>query len=243
MAGALLAACVAIVGLAGYLLFMAPVGQVLGPYPYRGHRTDRVVALTFDDGPNEPYTSQIAAVLHSRGIKATFFQVARCVQRHPETTTRLLEAGHVIGNHSATHRFRTYLLPGRYAREVESTQAILSDHLGRTPVLARTPWLWRTPAVLRTLRHRALFPVAGVFAHAGEVFQPDARRIARRALAKVRPGAILIFHDGFDGRGGNRAQTVRAVELTADALIAQGYRFVTVDELFDIDAYQPREAH
>jgi peptidoglycan/xylan/chitin deacetylase (PgdA/CDA1 family) len=80
--------------------------------------------------------------------------------------------------------------------------------------------------------------VAGVFAHAAEVFQPTAKRMARRAVAKARPGTILIFHDGFDARGGARAQTVRAVELTADALIEQGYRFVTVDELLGVAAYQ-----
>ena len=243
MAPALLVAGLAIAVLAAYLLFMAPVSQLFGAYPHRGPRTDRVVALTFDDGPNEPYTSQIAAALESRGIRATFFQVGRCVQRHPEVATRLSRAGHVIGNHSATHRFHTYLVPGRFAREVEATQAILSDRLGRVPALARTPWLWRTPAVLGALRRRALFPVAGVFAHSAEVFQPDASRIARRAIAQARPGAILIFHDGFDGRGGDRAQTVRAVELTADALIAQGYRFVTVDEMFGIDAYHHEHQH
>jgi peptidoglycan/xylan/chitin deacetylase (PgdA/CDA1 family) len=227
-----------LVAVAGYGALMAPRSRVFGHYPHRGPSADRVVALTFDDGPNEPYTSQIAAALHARGIRATFFQVGRCVERFPDTTIRLYEAGHVIGNHSFTHRFHTYLVPGRFGREVAHTQTVLSDLLGRTPALARTPWLWRTPAVLRSLRRNALHPVAGVFAHAAEVFQPDAARLARRAVAKARPGAILIFHDGFDARGGDRAQTARAVELTADALIERGYRFVTVDDLLRVDAYR-----
>jgi peptidoglycan/xylan/chitin deacetylase (PgdA/CDA1 family) len=223
---------------AGYGLFMAPGGRVFGYYPHRGRTDERVVALTFDDGPNEPYTSQIADALQERGIRATFFQVGTCVQRHPETTRKLYEAGHVIGNHSYSHRFTTYLRPRRFGREVAHTQTILSDVLGETPALARTPWLWRTPAVLRDLRRSALRPVAGVFAHAAEVFQPDAARIARRAVAKTKPGTILIFHDGFDGRGGYRAETARAVGLTADALIKQGYQFVTVDQLFGVGPYQ-----
>lgn len=221
----------------GYGAFMAPPSRVFGRYPHRGPSADRVVALTFDDGPNEPYTSQIAAALDARGIRGTFFQVGRCVERFPETTARLVESGHVIGNHSYTHSFHTYLVPGRFDREVAHTQAVLTDLLGRTPALARTPWLWRTPAVLGSLRRHALQPVAGVFAHAAEVFQPDAERMARRAIAKARPGAILIFHDGFDARGGDRAQTARAVELTADALTRKGYRFVTVDELLGVQAY------
>ena len=236
-------ALVLLVGLAllaatGYAIFMAPSSRVFGRYPHRGPSAERVVALTFDDGPNEPYTGQIADALQARGIRATFFLVGRCVERFPEAATRLVEAGHVIGNHSYTHRFHTYLLPGRFDREVAHTQTVLTDLLGRTPALVRTPWLWRTPGVLRSLRRQRLQPVAGVFAHAAEVFQPDAARLARRAIAKARPGAILIFHDGFDGRGGDRAQTARATELTVDALIRRGYRFVTVDELLGVEAYR-----
>lgn len=229
---------VTVLGAAGYWVFMAPPSRVFGRYPHRGPTADRVIALTFDDGPNEPYTSQIADALKARDIRATFFQVGRCAERFPEVTTRLLADGHVIGNHSYTHQFHTYLSPGRFGREVTHTQSVLSDLLGRTPALARTPWLWRTPGVLRALSRAGLHPVAGVFAHAAEVFQPDPMRMARRAVAKARPGTILIFHDGFDGRGGPRAHTARAVELTADALIGQGYRFVTLDELLGVAAYQ-----
>jgi len=224
----------------GGLVFalISPYSRIFGAYPHRGDRTDRVVALTFDDGPNEPYTSQIADYLAAQGIRATFFQVGRCAQRHPETTVKLLEAGHVIGNHSLTHRFSTYFVPGRFGREVTKTQHVLTGLLGRTPALARTPWLWRQPWVLRALRRESLQPVAGVFAHPAEVFQPDGERMARRAVAKAKPGSILIFHDGFDGRGGDRGETVRAVQLTTEALLAQGYRFATVDELLGVPAYR-----
>lgn len=71
-----------------------------------------------------------------------------------------------------------------------------------------------------------------------EVFQPVGRRIARRAVAKARPGSIIIFHEGFDARGGNRASTVEAVRLNVDALAARGFRFVTVDELLSVPAHR-----
>jgi peptidoglycan/xylan/chitin deacetylase (PgdA/CDA1 family) len=223
--------------LLAYALFMLPQSQVFGRYPYRSRPPDRVVALTFDDGPNEPYTSEIADFLESRGIRGTFFQVGRCVQRYPAATDRIAAAGHVIGNHSLTHRFTTYLRPGAFRREVDRTQDVLRERLGRTPALARTPWLWRQPALLRMLRQRHLEPVAGVFGHPLEVFHRDGAAMARRAIAQTRPGTILIFHDGFDGRVGDRTQTVRAVRLTVDALIERGYRFVTVDELLGVPAY------
>src|SRR6478609_5864166 len=131
---------------------MSPYSQVFGAYPYHGDRHDRVVALTFDDGPNEPYTSQIADHLASLDIRATFFQVGLCVQRHPSTTRALFEAGHVIGNHSFRHRFGTYLTPRQFEREVHQTQDLLRQQLGVTPALVRTPWLWRQPGLLRMLR-------------------------------------------------------------------------------------------
>jgi peptidoglycan/xylan/chitin deacetylase (PgdA/CDA1 family) len=232
-----LALAAAVVG--AYWLLMSPYSQVFGSYPYRGGDADRRVALTFDDGPNEPYTSEILDYLAEQDIRATFFQVGVCVERHPETTERIAAAGHVIGNHSLTHRFDTYLRPRRFEREVERTQDILSERLGRTPALARSPWLWRQPMLLRMLRGRNLQPVSGVFCHPLEVFQVDGARIARRAVAKTRPGTILIFHDGFDGRGGDRSETVRAVKFTTEALLARGYHFVTVDELLAVPAYQP----
>jgi peptidoglycan-N-acetylglucosamine deacetylase len=226
-----------VIGLAAYWLLMSPYSQAFGRYPYRGDRSDKVVALTFDDGPNEPYTSQIADYLTARQIRATFFQVGRCAERFPDTTARLHTAGHVIANHSLTHAFHRYLVPGALEREVALTQQILHDRIGRTPALFRSPWLWRQPLLLRMLRRHSLRPVSGEFCHALEVFQPDAARIARRAIAKARPGAILIFHDGFDARGGNRSQTVAAVKLTTEELLRRGYRFVTIDELLAVPAY------
>jgi peptidoglycan-N-acetylglucosamine deacetylase len=233
-----LALLVAVAVVVAYWLLMSPFAPSSRAYPYRGRGAERVVALTFDDGPNEPYTSQILEILAARDVRATFFQVGRCVDRHPEVVVRAIDAGHVVGNHSLSHRFGTYFRPRAFEREVERTQQILQRLTGRTPALARTPWLWRQPALLRMLRRRELHPVAGEFGHAWEVFQPSGVRMARRAIAKTRPGSILIFHDGFDSRGGDRAETVVAARETIDGLLALGYRFVTVDELLGVPAYQ-----
>ena len=87
------------------------------------------------------------------------------------------------------------------------------------------------------LAGNGLRPVSGTFCHPWEVFQPDARRIARRVLATARPGSILIFHDGFDARGGNRAQTAAAVPLVVAGLKDRGYAFLPVSELLHLEAY------
>lgn len=230
---------------AAYWSLFSSYSQLLGPFPHRGRTEEKVVALTFDDGPNEPYTSQIADILLAASAPATFFQVGQCARRHPEVTARLLREGHVIGNHSLTHTMRRCLRHGEQRQETVATQAILTGISGRRPALYRPPWLLRTPSLFRVLAEQGLHPVAGVFCHAFEVFQPDPARIARRALAKVRPGTILIFHDGFDARGGNRAHTVAAVATVVNTLSDLGYRFVTLDELLGVPAYQddPDDLH
>lgn len=234
--GRVVAAVVA-AGATAYWVMSSPSSQLLGDFPYRGQTVGPTVALTFDDGPNEPYTSRIADFLASKGIRATFFQVGSCVERHPDVPARLVEQGHVVGNHSFSHQISRCLLRGSQARQTRAAQQILSERLGRAPALYRPPWLLRTPSLFAVLRHDGLRPVSGTFAHAFEAVQPAPARIARRALAKARPGAILIFHDGFDGRGGYRGNTARAVEIVVEELLGRGYTFVTVDEMLGIPAY------
>ena len=198
----------------------------------RRARRERVVALTFDDGPNEPYTSQIADFLDEHDIKATFFQVGRAVDRHPQVTARLVANGHVIGHHGYAHRFGLYLRRNSLAADMQQGLDSFAA-LGLRPALYRPPWLLRIPALGKIAAGHHLQVISGEFCHALEVFQPAPDRIARRALAKAGPGSILIFHDGFDGRGGNRASTVGAVKIVVEGLIRKGYRFTTVDRLLD----------
>lgn len=226
-----------------YWTMFSSYSQAWGAFPFRGPATTPdgapLICLTFDDGPNEPFTGQIADRLAVDGIRATFFQVGRCVQRHPETTVRLHRDGHVIANHSWSHTMGRVLTGRHQDREIAAAQAILTRALGRRPALYRPPWLLRTPGLARVAARYGLRLVSGTFAHPLEFRQPPATRIARRALAQARPGAILIFHDGFDARGGDRSQTVLAVGLVIDELSRRGYRFVTVDELLDLPAYTP----
>jgi peptidoglycan-N-acetylglucosamine deacetylase len=222
---------------ASYWTLMSPYSQLLGFFPYRAPASGRVAALTFDDGPNEPYTSQIADFLDDRGIKATFFQVGRCVERHPDVTVRLARAGHVIGNHGYSHQFHRCLSRRALRKELRDAQQVFLRHLGRQPALYRPPWLLRTPALFSILRNRSLQAISGEFCHPLEVFQPAPERIARGVLAKVRPGSIIIFHDGFDARGGDRSSTVGAVKLVVNRMSQAGYEFTTVDRLLGVPAY------
>lgn len=212
-----------------YSTFASPYSQLLGRFPHRLATTEKVVALTFDDGPNEPYTSQLGDLLAREQVLATFFQVGQCVERWPGATARLAQDGHAIGNHSWSHRV-TRCVGHRHIRdETVRTSALLADVTGRAPTLYRPPWLLRTPSHFRVWSELGLAAVSGSFCHPLEIFQPSPEVIARASVAQVRPGSILIFHDGYNATGGDRAHTVAAVALVITALRAQGYRFVTVD--------------
>src|SRR5206468_3783053 len=178
-----------------------------------------------------------ADYLDREGIPATFFQVGRAVQRYPEVTTRLASAGHVIGLHGHTHDFTRYLCHDTLAEELEHGMAVFAQ-LGIRPALYRPPWLLRIPALRGLLHDHGLQVVSGEFCHPLEVAQPSPERIARHAVRAAGPGSIIIFHDGRDGKGGDRAATVKAVTLVVDQLQERGYGFVTVDRLLDVPAYQ-----
>ena len=170
-------------------------------------------------------------------MKATFFQVGRAVLRYPEVTRRLVSEGHVVGNHGYTHEFTNYLARRALAADVAAGQEALSA-VGIRAALYRPPWLLRVPALRQVLRQHGLSAVSGEFCHALEVCQPRPETIARRALAKARPGAVIIFHDGYDGHSGDRANTVAAAKIVVDRLLAEGYGFTTVDILLGLPAYQ-----
>lgn len=221
-----------------YRLTVAPHSQAVGPVAFRGDTDERVCALTFDDGPNEPFTSALADVLASTDVRATFFQVGQAVARTPDVTRRLIADGHVIGNHSLTHRFARCLSAADLRIEVGETQAILRDVIGQTPALYRPPWLLRAPALFPILRRHQLTAVTGTFCHPLEVAQVGAARIARRATKlAAHPGSVMIFHDGYDGKSGYRGQTVEAVKLVIDTLHGRGYTFTTIDQLLSVPAY------
>jgi peptidoglycan-N-acetylglucosamine deacetylase len=222
----------------GYWAAFGQTSQAFGPFPYQATTTERLLALTFDDGPNEPYTSRLLDVLDERRVLATFFAVGRCAERFPSTVRRVVQSGHVLGNHSYHHQFSRYVTEPRQGREIERGQQALIRIAGVVPNLYRPPWLCHWPWVLGGIRTSGLQVVSGRFGHPLEVVQPPAPMLAAHATRLARPGRILIFHDGFDARGGRREQSVAAIGPVIDSLTGRGYRFVTVDQLLGVPAYQ-----
>ena len=222
----------------GYRLVFGSRSQAFGAFPFEGDGRRREIALTFDDGPNEPYTSRLLDTLDDRDVPGTFFQVGRCAERFPATTRRVVESGHVLANHSFSHSFTSYATQPRQGLEIERTQQALHDIAGVWPALYRPPWLCHLPWVLSSVRAHRLQVVSGTFGHPLEVLQPPAETMATGAARRARRGSILILHDGREARGGPRGESVGAVGPLIDRLRDDGYTFTTADQLLGVPAYQ-----
>ncbi len=217
-----------------YYLFLSPESQVFGRFPFRIKTREKLVALTFDDGPSAASTAKILDLLAKYDVHATFFVCGQNVENHPALTIAIMDGGHTLGNHSWSHNFGKYFAGASFKEEVSRTQEIIRSAVGRAPTLFRPPWLFRYPGFLKTIRKNNLIPVSGIFGSELEVFQPSAKLMINRAMSRLKPGVILIFHDGFDTRGGNRSRTVEAMDLLIPRILAAGYRFVTVDALLNM---------
>ncbi len=189
-------------------------------------RTDeRVVALTFDDGPHPRYTARILEVLAKYDVKATFFMVGVNVERYPTAAREVAAAGHEIGNHTYRHaRFAT-MTDDERRDEVEACARRILDTCGVSTTLFRTPEGVRGERLFRlldTMGYRQILWNVDTLDWRGR----DAREITATARC-ARGGDILLFHDYVAGK----LASDTALDSLIPALQAEGYRFVTVSEL------------
>jgi peptidoglycan-N-acetylglucosamine deacetylase len=203
-----------------------------------GPRDEREVSITFDDGPDDPYTLEIARILDARGAKGTFFMVGKALDRRPDIARELREQGHLLGNHSYHHDSWRWLDP-RYP-ELERTQRAFRRNLGVCPTFYRAPHGQHTPFLARVVGDHGMTMV-GWDVSAGDWKTDDARLVARRVLDDVEPGSIIVLHDGLDGSvTADRSVLVRAMPLILDGLERRGLKPVRLDALLGERGYGDR---
>jgi peptidoglycan-N-acetylglucosamine deacetylase len=219
---------------AGYAT-MAPQSQLYGRTLTRGSDPDQI-ALTFDDGPNDPHTLRLLDVLARRQAKATFFLIGRYVRQRPEIVRIINDAGHEIGNHTYTHPNLIFVTEDKLEQELEDCRKALEDATGRPAPLFRPPFGGRRPNVLRTARRLELKPVMwSVTSYdwrarsAGEIVNNVVRQINAR---RTPCGEIVLLHDGGHlAFGADRSFTVEATRMLLEKYSAAGKKFVSISEL------------
>jgi peptidoglycan/xylan/chitin deacetylase (PgdA/CDA1 family) len=185
-----------------------------------GSRPAGVVYLTFDDGPTPAHTPPILALLARYQARATFFVVGRNAAAYPELVRQEHAAGHGVGNHTWSHRRLTDLGSGRLEAEVDATSAVIGRATGAPVRCLRPPYATVDAASADRARARGLRLVLWDV-DSNDWRRPGAAAIAGRVLGRVRSGDVVLLHDG----GGNRTQTVAALEQVLASLSARGFRF------------------
>lgn len=229
------------IGVLGTLLAyhgINPRSRFYGKVWSNGNRDRPRIALTFDDGPNEPYTSRVLGVLEQYGVKATFFVIGQNVQRHPEVCRRIATTGNVVGNHSYHHHKSLCLRLGRaITREIEMSHQAIHECTGFEPKLFRPPHGFRTPWLMRTV-HRLGYTVVTWDNMTGDWrANTSVDEIVRVIVRRAKPGSVIVLHDGRDTRPGyDRSQMLQALPQIIDILRQRGFDFVTIPELLGLEA-------
>jgi peptidoglycan/xylan/chitin deacetylase (PgdA/CDA1 family) len=211
----------------------APQTQIFGPtlVSGRGH----VVALTFDDGPNPFVTPGVLDALEREHVAATFFVVGRAARAHPALLGRMATDGDEIENHSDDHAHLNVLFTdAAIGREIEGASSAIVAATGKTPRFLRPPFGARSRAAIDAARTRG-YTIVMWSAMLGD--EPSTQTSAATTVAQLLPdihdGAIIVLHDGDQGRDTHAGRTYEAQATSAliHALKARGYRFLTVAEL------------
>jgi peptidoglycan-N-acetylglucosamine deacetylase len=231
MIGALAGAC-GLLGAGGLAAgALLPNARLFGPVVGRGNRDERSVYLTFDDGPSPRATPSILETLAGAGVPATFFMVGRYAESHPELARDVAAGGHLVGSHTYSHRKLTLLGPATVRREIREGHRAVASAAGVEPGVFRAPHGHRNPFVDRTLRRMGC-PLVGWTLGVWDSDRPGAAEIRRRSRTGMRPGTVLLLHDG-DGYDpdGDRSQTAEALPGILDDLRQDGYTVRPLAEL------------
>ncbi|HLB25851.1 MAG TPA: polysaccharide deacetylase family protein, partial [Nitrospirota bacterium] len=195
--------------------------------------------LTFDDGPTGPSTGKILDVLSEHGVKATFFVIGANLARYPDLARRIHDDGHEMGNHTHSHPWIFNMLFSTIRADIVRCQDEIEKVAGYRPRFFRQPVGLNNPSVMKVIDSLGMVMI-GWQARAYDAVPAKKDRIVRRILAKVRPGGIILLHDGSDGKTRpDRTATVEALKEIIPALKARGYEFRTVSGLLGIENIQP----
>lgn len=215
MAGALLA----------FLIVLTGCGQTVAADGPAALEAEKLVALTFDDGPKRATTERLLDALQARGVPATFFLIGEQLEGNEDLVRRMQAEGHQVGSHTWSHTDLSALSSWEAGQELAKTQAALEEILG-------PGYYWLRPPYGRLQENSALeTPIIIWSVDPRDWESRDTDAVTEHVLCHVQPGDILLLHDIYDS-------SVDAAIRIVDALRAQGYRFVTVEELLG-SAAQP----
>jgi peptidoglycan/xylan/chitin deacetylase (PgdA/CDA1 family) len=230
-----------------FIIFLLVFAFFLNRYVYRGFGMQvelfrqgppeaKVVAITFDDGPDPRFTPTILEILAEEDIQATFFMVGKHAEKYPDLARQVVEAGHEVGNHTYSHANLLQAPLEHAAREIERGEEAIFKATGLRPTLFRPPRGLYEAKLLEETKARGYTVVLWSLS-SKDWLEMRPVDISQTILQNVAPGDIILFHDSGNlirAEGGERLPTVRSLKSVLTGLKEQGYDFVTVTELLII---------
>ncbi|MBP1930107.1 polysaccharide deacetylase family protein [Ammoniphilus resinae] len=191
----------------------------------------KVICLTFDDGPDPKYTPEILKLLGKYQAKGTFFVTGNKVEQHPEIVLQQVLEGHEIANHSYSHRYISKMSSKELEEEILKTENIIKQVTGQVPKLYRPPGGFYNETVVNAAKGNGYTVVLWSWRHDTKDWaNPGVDKIIKKVVKNAQNGDIVLFHD----HGGNRKQTINALKEILPQLQKRGYRFITVSDLLNI---------
>lgn len=193
---------------------------------------DKEIALTFDDGPNPPYTNQILNILKKENIKATFFVCGANVKRHPELVTQIVKNGHLIGNHTYYHK-RLETISGLNYQEIIDMQKLIDGLTDQKQKLFRPPYGYM-PFWLKNKLVRNGFKIID-YNDSGHDWEKNitSGQITQNIINNASDGQLILLHDGHNiEKSADRSKTVTALPKIIKALKNQGFKFTNPLNLY-----------
>jgi peptidoglycan/xylan/chitin deacetylase (PgdA/CDA1 family) len=210
---------------------MAPTGQWYGQTFSGLTRASKQIALTYDDGPNDPHTFRLLEVLAKHDVRATFFLIGRYVKQRPDIAQELARHGHVIGNHTFSHPNLIFTSAQETLAQLQQCERALTDAVGEHSRLFRPPFGGRRPATLRAAHSLGLESVMWNVAGWDWRGKP-AEYVEGKVTRKIRGGNVVLLHDGsHTAFGADRSQTVIATDHLIARCKSEGFQFVTVPQM------------
>lgn len=197
--------------------------------------SQRVAALTFDDGPDPETTPAVLDSLARHNVPATFFVVGYRAEKAPQLLQLMAAQGHELGNHSYSHNYSQFKKNdiAIFQSEIDRTNAIITLITGRTPSLFRPPGGYLSDRLVEFVNNYPMTIAYWTWQQDSKDWKAGRKgeAIARHIVSHIEPGQIIILHDGAD----NALETASAVDRLLTQLTADGYRFVTMSELIQLD--------
>jgi peptidoglycan/xylan/chitin deacetylase (PgdA/CDA1 family) len=212
---------------------MSPTGQWYGRTFTGMPPGSRKLALTYDDGPNDPHTLHLLEVLAKHQVHATFFLIGRYVKQRPDIVREIAQAGHLIGNHTFSHPNLILASEAQARSEIQDCERALAETVGQHSGLFRPPFGGRRPVTLRVACSLGLQPVMWNVTGWDWRAKPAAY-VEQKVRKQIRGGDVILLHDGGHAAfGADRSQTVLATDRLIAGYKAEGYDFVTVPEMME----------